>query len=511
MITATTATDGFSHRTTPGISHGWVRPAAAIGLLFLARMALPFADSDATTVHRAVAWALLHHQNWGRQALVAALEYPPLPTLAILVVMPVTEVLAALAGAAEELLFDPVRWVTALAQVWTLFYLARTIGLFTRRRWRWITAGLLLAIPALGPAMWQADPQWVTVLLAASIGYHCCRWERQGQLRDVVIIALNGGMLMLCGFTGAILAAVLVAVLMFVTPSRETRRHGVLALMLLPVGYVALLVPICNWLVMGDPFYALRRAAAFATGPSDGLPPHLTAIALAGAAGLGTAFAARRYPALRLVAALVLATAIHALCSEGLGLFLGSSFLLAGGGPLAVLCYLLGCATGPGALAPRTTALLLAVAAAAAACVVRTLPRSRERFVDATEPPPAAELMARCDRHWNDSRILLCDLRSAAIYVPAHPRRFVADIDFNSQVLQQQILPEQMHLLLPPDDGHYYPQEKSGQSRLHRHGARWLFLEHQWESGWQLWRCVRPVFIPAATAPRPTEPAAAQP
>ncbi len=56
---------------------------AFVGLV-LGRLALPFLASDTMRVHAAVVDSLMTGHNWGRQALVGALEYPILPTLALL-------------------------------------------------------------------------------------------------------------------------------------------------------------------------------------------------------------------------------------------------------------------------------------------------------------------------------------------------------------------------------------------------------------------------------------------
>ncbi len=59
-------------------------------------------------------------------------------------------------------------------------------------------------------------------------------------------------------------------------------------------------------------------------------------------------------------------------------------------------------------------------------------------------------------------------------------------------MLRKRIEEEQLHLLIPPDNGRYYPRNHPIFSEIHRYGRDWLFLEELWPSGWQLWRCIRP-------------------
>jgi len=72
-------------------------------------------------------------------------------------------------------------------------------------------------------------------------------------------------------------------------------------------------------------------------------------------------------------------------------------------------------------------------------------------------------------------------------------------------VLRADLATEQLHLLLPPDDGTFQPRHASGFARLRREPVpAWLLLEDLCPGGWDLWRCVRlPPPPPPPAAPTP--------
>ncbi|MDX9979853.1 MAG: hypothetical protein RBU25_07365, partial [Lentisphaeria bacterium] len=78
--------------------------------LVLGRLALPFLASDTMRVHAAVVDSLMTGHNWGRQALVGALDYPILPTLALLLAR----------VAAAPLRRDSGRLLSAVCQAWSI-------------------------------------------------------------------------------------------------------------------------------------------------------------------------------------------------------------------------------------------------------------------------------------------------------------------------------------------------------------------------------------------------------
>jgi hypothetical protein len=81
-------------------------------------------------------------------------------------------------------------------------------------------------------------------------------------------------------------------------------------------------------------------------------------------------------------------------------------------------------------------------------------------------------------------------VRLPALYHDALERRFVARMDYHEGLFVEQAQREVMHLLLPPPDGRFYPRGQNVFTNLHRNGDPLLLLETQWDSGWQLWRCV---------------------
>ena len=89
---------------------------AGFALVAIRMWGVPWADTDVLAIHRRAVESLLAGQNWGRQALFASLEYPPLTMLGMLV----GEWLGGL------LRIDGGRLTVAVAQVWALLYAVRT-------------------------------------------------------------------------------------------------------------------------------------------------------------------------------------------------------------------------------------------------------------------------------------------------------------------------------------------------------------------------------------------------
>ena len=76
---------------------------------------LPMRPSAALTVHQSIVDALLASNNWGRQALIGSIDYPVLPSLALLI--------STVIGSFARL--DGVRLLQAIVLAWTLCYFVR--------------------------------------------------------------------------------------------------------------------------------------------------------------------------------------------------------------------------------------------------------------------------------------------------------------------------------------------------------------------------------------------------
>ena len=119
--------------------------------------------------------------------------------------------------------------------------------------------------------------------------------------------------------------------------------------------------------------------------------------------------------------------------------------------------------------------------------------RANALFSESGSPPAAEEMISLIDQHWQGSRILLYDLRSAALYSRHDSERFVASLDYNPYVFDEITGVEQMHLLVPPNNGRFYGSRHDLLARAHSGEGERLFLEEVWPGDWQLWRCVRPI------------------
>ncbi|MBQ9447887.1 MAG: hypothetical protein IJU61_14910, partial [Victivallales bacterium] len=111
---------------------------------------------------------------------------------------------------------------------------------------------------------------------------------------------------------------------------------------------------------------------------------------------------------------------------------------------------------------------------------------------EAADAPPAQELFDFIDRYWPDSRIILVGSRLPAIYPDPEAKRFVSKINFNEKDFLAQSKDEQLHLLVPPPDGRFYPIQNSILADIHKNGRDWLFLEKVFPNNWQLWRSTIP-------------------
>jgi hypothetical protein len=103
------------------------------------------------------------------------------------------------------------------------------------------------------------------------------------------------------------------------------------------------------------------------------------------------------------------------------------------------------------------------------------------------------------DERWQDSRILVYDLRAALIYNHADPESFPARIDYGPGRLKFEYYVadpamlgrEQFHFLLPPDNGSFYAPADPQMAAIHREAHVALMLEQPLASDWQLWRVIR--------------------
>ncbi len=464
-------------------------------LAVLVRVLLPGGTSDTTLVHAKIVESLMAGHNWGRQALVGACEYPLLPTLSLL--------LASVLG--RPLAVDGVRLLTAVAQVWTLCYLARFPRTLRARYCTGISLGVAMLFPEVREAMWTLDPNWVTLVAAASAVYHAERWLDGGLLRDGIVGAIACGLLALAGIVPALFAATtLWAMCSICSPGGspgDRDREGVSLLIWAPFLYGVFLWLLWNWLLLDNMLFGLsglwhwftssggwETAARFGHEIMGSSRPLL---ALSGVLLLCWSVTRSRFVAYLLVAGAVVLTgrsllqAVHVYAAGGT--LLGCLLSVIGGSWIAA-----GIAenrlpwkeTAVPSCLVVLTALLLAWSFPAQSLVREaSFSRGAPRRKDVTD---------YIDQFWPRSRVMLYGVRIPALYHDPTEERFVASIDYHEGLFIEKALEEQLHLLVPPPDGGFFPEDGYPFADIHRWGRSWLLLEKQWASGWQLWRCVIP-------------------
>ncbi|MFA6931164.1 MAG: hypothetical protein WCT05_12630 [Lentisphaeria bacterium] len=441
--------------------------------------------------HQAIAQSLLAGQNWGRQALVGSLEYPPLPTLLLLI----------FEGPLQILPLNGPRLLCALAQAFCLsriLILLQTFG----RRWQLL---ILLLLPMFMVFFWQdvflfnsADPGWLAA--AVYVGFFCSlsRWQHHQNLRHLIAAAWWLGLLSFCGAGGILLALVSLPVTL-----REIRRNlfsetqfrGIPTIMILPFLYGIVLLLVWNWLVMGDALFFLRdfwtRAGYLQlTAFGDAAFTQLLFFYLLGILVLLiSGFFSDQSLASRLLQPAFLILPLYFLFCKDLQVHAAATAALSG--LTVLLLYLLFSYNN---FHTRISEFLAGSGILAMTlCGFAAFAWTEIPYRDIPGKIPSQEsLSSYIDQFWPDSRIMLYGLPLACSYPDLQEKRFVARLDYQEQVFLKLAADEQMHLLLPPPDGRYYPAQQTVFSDLYANGRPWLLLEKQWPGGWQLWRCVIP-------------------
>ncbi|MFT5131371.1 MAG: hypothetical protein ACI8W8_005007 [Rhodothermales bacterium] len=440
------------------------------------RIFLPFTETDSMLVYEKIAAALLQGDNWGKQALVGALDYPPLPTVVLIFFVALTP--SAL---------DPGHLMVALCQVTVLVFLLRSAATFSLRST--LLAGLLMMAGLMaGPQLWAANPFWVMLVPLAAAMFYFCQWERAGKLRSLVMVAICAGTLVYCGIAGMIAGLLLVLTLRRSGIRRKEWPAGSTPLAIAPWIYGMILYPLFNLLILGDLGYAMKRLAGSLSELGPDVIYSLPQLWLLAVVALVLGLAGRLVPRFHLACGWIVAFSLLAVLHRSSSWFVGGGALFMGFAALPLLHILF----FPGKLFQR----LSSGVTVAATCVLlfagtfigRQPAATGAEFANGA--PPAEEVVALVDAHWPNSRILLLDLRSAAIYADSIPNRFSPRLDVIESDIRLQIEEEQMHLLLAPNNGVFYARH--GQlAEMHTNDRDWLFLEKQWPDGWQLWRCVR--------------------
>lgn len=468
-------------------------------ILVAGRLALPFVATDVGLTHSRIVESLLQGQNWGRQALVGSLDFPTLTTLGLLVAG-----MVARCWPFPALGIDPVRLLVAWAQAWALMYLVRT-ALPEKRSWVVLPIlGAIVAVPDVRDAVIALDPNWVVVVPLSGLFYHAARWHRTNALRDVIICAMNLGLLAFAGLPGAIVAFVVLAVLCHnvrrFSVVAKSEQGGVKLLIWAPFCYCAFLWLLWNRLVMHDMLFGIKHLWGAVCGCDaesllEGVRQALAStsfVALAGGVVLVLSLRTDAHGAATCLLAGGCAAVFSHSFLRGIGAFApGGGIIVLALAAMGIAIPVLQLEWGPATRWRLMVAVPAAGACIAIACVRPAPPLSSE--ADYMRPaPPAEAIAAWIDRFWPESRVTVYGVAAPAIYHDLTEKRFVAQLDFREQDFLTRARREQIHLLVPPPSGVFYPARRGRLEDIHGKGRPWLLLEKTWGEGWQLWRCALP-------------------
>ncbi len=481
----TTTTDCGSTRKN------WLLCLAFIGLAVLF-YCLPTQFNLAMERYSSIVESLRSGQNWGRQALVGSLEYAPLPSLFLLTCQVLGESFKLTAGKLYSAICQAV--LVLMLLFWQKKYGQAKLLLPS-------TALVLLLICCFPPlralmAYAATSPAWLTAALFGGLFYQLCQWQQSQELRPLVMAAACLSLLVLCGSCGILLAlgTIPVALREIRTKISDNEKfRGLPTLLLMPLGYSLLLYFVWNWLVMNDPFFFLRdywsRASSLPLSTLGHLPAAafwLGVLFLLLLALIATLSFDRKYKsAARLLLPVALLLPLHFHFTQVMQVYSGCAlaYCLA-----ALLALMLVLNTEKNSWRWRLLLSALSLALLSSSLLV-TSNAYRGSISLAPQPEQLTEYI---DQFWPDSRIMLYGLPLAVTYPDLKEKRFQARLDYQEADFLRQAYDEQLHLLVPPLDGKYYPARKSALADIYTQGRPWLFLEKQWPGGWQLWRCVIP-------------------
>ena len=472
---------------------------ACFVILAIARIQIGGIPCLQLSIHQSIVDSILAGNDWGRQALIGNLDNPFLPTVALLAV----NVVCRIFGGNPALLLCSISQAVIMA-----FFLRMTFV-----RCKWLLALFLIvlvtAVPFLRNMLLTLDPNWFSAVPAVAAVYYLIRWQELKNIRDLLIVAIAIGLLAFAG-PGAILIAIC-----FITVMAEQYRiknhgswqdhRGIRTILWGPLLYCIAIWLLWNSLIFNDIFFGLRDAAHRMTVkilhpamPFNCLLFFPMAVTLA----ILSLKSSHRWTTRCLLPACVIIPVIA---------FVSARFGIGPAG-LAPLTFVLFLSTVSIAFfAFQSPKSIRYVTYAAAVCTIATacffgdikqtyaISEDPEKQQDkaylpteAADAPQAQELLDFIDRYWPDSRIILVGSRLPAIYPDPEARRFVSKIDFNEKDFLAQAAEEQLHILIPPPDGRFYPIQNSILADIHKNGRDWLFLEKVFPNNWQLWRSTIP-------------------
>ena len=472
---------------------------ACFVILAIARIMLGGQPCLQLSIHQSIVDSILAGNDWGRQALIGNLDNPFLPTVALLTINVICRITGGNAGLV----------LCAISQAIIITFILRFT--FVCRKWLLALVLLLLpyAVPFLRNLLFTLDPNWFSAVPAVVAIYYLTQWQESGNLRDLLVVAVAIG---LCAFAGP--GPLLVALLFIPVMGEQYRlknqgswqdHRGIRTILWGPLLYCIAIWLLWNSLIFNDVFFGLRDAAHRMTVKiqNPAMPfncfvflPMLLTLAILSSKSSHNWTARCLLPACVIIPAVAFVSARFGIGPAGLG-------------PLTFVLFLATIALAFIASFPSQNARYAIYAAAActilAGCLFSDLKQTYEISedpekkhdetimpVEAADAPKAQEIIDFIDQYWPDSRVILVGSRLPAIYPDPEARRFVSKLNFNEKDFLDQAKDEQLHILIPPPDGRFYPIQNSILADIHKNGRDWLFLEKVFPNDWQLWRSTIP-------------------
>ncbi|MBR4673185.1 MAG: hypothetical protein IKP00_01855 [Victivallales bacterium] len=470
----------------------WTLPTVFVVLLLLLYL-LPHKPTEAMEIHQAITEALRAGNNWGRQALVGNTDYPALQSLCLLVCEAV----------ATPIRLSGPRLMCALTQAWMLTIFVRILLHTGHLKLAWLPILLSAVLPVIRDVLLSLDPNWIAAVPAAEILYHLVLWKETKNLRSMIVASACCGILCLCGLAG-LFTGCATAILLYIIAKKDLAEQGsptsgLRTLLWSTAAYSIFIWLLWNWLVMDDVFFGLRDL--FARLPSISrkgfnliliTPNPLSVIILLFLAPLVILClkSDKKEASQCLIVQVVLLLAVAALsrCIQIPATAVWPLVIvdILSTVTLASICTL------PHKVSRETTLASLIIIILASFRIASSFTHGSIVALAPGGLPPREELTAFIDQFWPQSRTMLYGLKLPAAYPDPLEKRFVARLDFQQDDLLKQETDEQLHILIPPPNGKYYPKDNSPLADIYVNGRDWLILEKQWPSGCQLWRVVPP-------------------
>lgn len=430
----------------------------------VARLFFPVVMNDSMGFYSAASWAVIEHQNWGKQVLAGVLEYSPLPSSLMITLSPLS-FFSALNIAAVAL---------AISQAAVLSGLFLMLGEFIRRVWlRIVLAMAGVCLLGVGVGGWipgkylaVADPFWILLFPLVVLMIFAARVGRIASLRPVLGYSLACGLLLFAGPAGIVIGVVSLVVLIAFGRKELKLEGGTTLLALMSFIYGVILHLLFNLVIMGDWLFSIKRLIPYFQ--SVGAPLfsswRLAFVIVWALVCLSSLFVMSKLPFfIRFTWGLGISCVPIFLIRRLGAVFVGGEYLVYGAVSVSLMLAIAVLMTKKGVgLKVGLFSLIVTVMFLVSVSVLRRYSLMHEPYLNAAHPS-REQITELIDEDWVGSRVLVFGARAASLYCvtededPKVRDRFIGNVDFNIHVVFDHMEKEQLHLLVPPDDGRFYP------------------------------------------------------